>query len=241
MTACPHPTKSRFATRAAAVNASQRVDLRANLQLTPYECVCSWWHLTKGTVETALTADDADRADIERVAAMPGIDFREIVVADVRNEGTRAQRAVLRHELNLRRWKRQLGQLAGDVEAQLRARKDDTSLEAHDWRKRTTSYRNTITLRVEECRRLRAMVHAEAIRKNDYRRRDAEIAAAAGATVKELRHHAGEIAVHRLIEAHGPEFARYCAEEYRALGLTVPDRITRRINEIRADRTSPAA
>jgi hypothetical protein len=240
MTACPHPTKSRFATRAAAINSSQRVDLRANLQLTPYECVCTWWHLTKNTVEAPLAADEADRADIEHVASLPDIDFREIVVADLRNQGARADRAVLRHELNLRRWKRHLAQLAADVTTQLKERKHETSLEAHDWRKRTTSYSNAIALRVEECRRLRAVVHADAVRKNDYRRRDAEIAAAAGATVKELRHHAGEIAVDRLINAHGAEFARYCAEEYRALGLAVPERIARRIDEIR-DRSRPAA
>ncbi|WP_327357810.1 hypothetical protein [Streptomyces sp. NBC_01304] len=240
MTDCPHPTKSRFATRAAAVNASRRVRIRANLQLAPYECVCTWWHLTKNTVEAPLTADEADRADVEHVASLPDIDFREIVVADLRSQGTRADRAVLRHELNLRRWKRHLGQLIDDVNMQLKDRKHDTSLEAHNWRKRTVSYRNTIDLRLKECRRLRAVVHADAFRKNDYRRRDVEIAAAAGATVKELRHHAGEIAVGRLIDAHGAEFARYCAEEYRALGLTVPDRIARHINEIRADRSSPA-
>ncbi|MFD7541257.1 hypothetical protein [Streptomyces sp. NPDC059819] len=231
MTACPHPTKSRFATRAAADISSRRVRLSTDIQLTPYECVCTWWHLTKNTVEVLLTADEADRADVEYVASLPDIDFREIVVADLRGQGARGERAVLRHELNLRRWRRQLGQLVADIDAQLHERKNDTSLEAHDWRKRAVNYSNTLALRLEECRRLRAVVHADAFRKKDHRRRDAEIAAAAGATVKELRQHAGEIAVGRLIDAHGSEFARYCAEEYLALGLTVPDRIERHIKD----------
>ncbi|PJN00830.1 hypothetical protein CG740_23280 [Streptomyces sp. CB01201] len=224
MTACPTPTKSRFATRAAAVNSSRRVDLRANLQLTPYECVCTWWHLTKSAMEEPITAAEADRATVERLASLPDIDFREIVANDVRSDGDRAERGALRHPLNQRRWKRQLGELAADIETRMSARKGDSSLEAHDWRKRTTGYRNMIKIRVEECRRLRAEAHAESVRKQDWRRRDAEIAAAAGATPKELRVHAGEIAVGRLIEAHRDEFNRYCAEEYQALGLTVPER-----------------
>jgi hypothetical protein len=38
MSACPNPTKSRYATRAAAVKAARRVALRVEAPLAPYEC-----------------------------------------------------------------------------------------------------------------------------------------------------------------------------------------------------------
>lgn len=229
MSGCPNPTKSRFATRAAAVNASQRVDLRANLQLTPYECVCTWWHLTKGNVEEIPDPASADRAAIERLASLPLIDFRGVVAEDARGLGDPGDRAALRHLLNLPRWKKQLGELIADVEQQLRERKGDKTLAGHDWRKRALGYRDVLLLRASECKRLSAEAHAQMVKTDGFRRRDAEIAAATGATVKELRMQAGELAVARLINAHGVEFSRYVAEEYEAMGLHVPERVSRHV------------
>lgn len=224
MAACPTPAKSRYATRAAAENASQRVDLRAGLQLHPYECACTWWHLTSQAPDIPPRAVDAPGHVVERLIAIPDIDFREIVAADVRSDGDPEERAALRHTRNLKRWQRQLGQLIADVEQQLRDRRGDKSLEGHDWRKRVTSHRDNLLLRATECRRLRAEAHAEMQRRHDYRRRDAEAAAAQGATAKELQRHAGELALQRLIAAHREEFNSYLREEYRALGLQIPDR-----------------
>lgn len=224
MTACPNPTKSRYATRGAAEIAAKRVALRLEAPLTPYECVCTWWHLTKQQPEELPSAEDAPGPVVERLMAIPDIDFREIVAADARGTGDPEERAALRHRRILKRWQRHLGQLMADVEQQLKERRGDKSLEGHDWRKKATGHRDSLILRATECRRLRAEAHEESQRRQDSRRRDAETAAAMGATAKELRAHAGELAVHRLITEHRAEFERYLVEEYRAFGLEIPDR-----------------
>lgn len=224
MTACPNPTKSRYATRAAAENAAARMSLRFDAPQRPYECACSWWHLTKNPAEEIPTPAASSTLAVERLASIPDIDFREIVSADVRGEGSHDERAALRHRHNLKRWQKMLGQLVHDAEQQLRDRRGDKSLEAHDWRRRVTQHRDSIVVRITECRRLRSEAHVELMRKGDSRRRDAETAAAMGATPKELQRQAGELAVHRLIAEHRVEFERYLCEEYRAFGLQVPER-----------------
>jgi hypothetical protein len=224
MTACPNPTKSRYATRTAAESAAKRVALRLDAPLAPYECVCTWWHLTKRQPEELPRAADASGPVVERLMAIPDIDFREIVAADVRGGGDGEERAALRHRRILKRWRQHLGQLTAEVEQQLKERRSDKSLEGHDWRKKATAHRDSLLLRATECRRLRAEAHEEMQRRDDSRQRDAETAAAMGATAKELQRHAGEIAVHRLITEHRAEFERYVVEEYRALGLEIPDR-----------------
>lgn len=227
MTACPNPTKSRYATFAAAESAARRVALRVEAPLRPYECACTWWHLTKNEPEVLPRVEDAPQHVVERLNAIPDIDFREVVAADVRGEGDLEERAALRHPRNQKRWQRQLGQLIGDIEQQLRDRRSDKSLTGHDWRKKANAHRESLTIRSTECRRLRAEVHEELMRRGDSRRRDAETAAAMGATPKELRAHAGELAIHRLITEHREEFERYLTEEYRAFGLEIPDRFAK--------------
>lgn len=224
MTACPNPTKSRYATRAAAESAAKRVALRLEHPLTPYECVCTWWHLTKRQPEQLPQAADASGPVVERLMAIPDIDFREIVAADVRGDGDPEERAALRHRRIHKRWRQHLGQLMSDIEQQLKDRRGDKSLEGYDWRKKATAHRDNLILRTTECRRLRAEAHEDMQRRDDSRRRDAETAAAMGATRKELQRHAGELAVHRLITEHRDEFNSYLLEEYRAFGLEIPER-----------------
>ncbi|MFE9850263.1 hypothetical protein ACFYPN_15835 [Streptomyces sp. NPDC005576] len=226
---CPHPTKSRYATLEAATRAAHRVTHQAGLPLRPYECPCTWWHLTKTPAAPVPNAADATLADIQRLASLPDIDFREVVAEDARGEGAPGDRAALRHHLNLTRWKRQLGQLQGDLNQQYGERKGDKSLATHDWRKRAAGYGDNLALRLSECRRLKAEAHADLLRKHAFRKHDAEVAAAAGATVQEMRRHAGEIAIDRLIRAHQPEFRTYLAEAYAELGITLPDRVRRHL------------
>lgn len=227
MTTCTTPAKVRYATRAAAEISAARARLRLDTPLTPYECACTWWHLTKHTVEPLPDPADATLLNLERLASIPDIDFREIVAADARSEGDAGIRAALRHRRTLPRWRKHLGQLVAEADRQLRARRGDKSLEAHDWRKRALGHRDRLMLRMNECRRLRSEAHLELMAGQDTRRRTAEAAAAAGATPKEMRRHAGEVAVGRLIAAHGEEFARYLTEEYQTFGLPIPDRITK--------------
>ncbi|XCM28925.1 hypothetical protein ABXI76_05570 [Streptomyces parvus] len=231
-TPCPHPTKSRYATLEAANKAAHRVTHQAGLPLRPYECPCSWWHLTKTPAPAALpTASDATLADIQRLASLPDIDFRNIVAADARGEGKPGDRGALRAKQNLTRWKRCLGQLHKDLNDQFQENRGNPSLLAEDWRKRAAGYRETLTLRLSESRRLKAEAHAEMVRNQEYKKHDAEVAAAAGATVQELRAHAGEVAKERLINAHQPEFRRYLIDAYAELGISLPARIRRRIAE----------
>lgn len=234
---CPHPTKTRYATRATADNAANRVSFQAGVALRPYECPCTWWHLTKSAAEILPDPADASTADVQRLASLPDIDFREIVATDARGEGNPVDRAALRNRINLTRWKKHLGQLNQDLEQQLAERRGDKSLTTHDWRKRAFGYRAAIALRASECRRLKAEAHADMTRNQGFRKHDIEIAMAAGATIQELRRQAGDIAIHRLIEAHSPEFNGYLAETYADLGLSLPERIQRRLA---ADTAAPA-
>jgi hypothetical protein len=226
---CPHPTKTRYATRATAESAANRVSFQAGVTLRPYECPCTWWHLTKSAAEILPDPADASTADVQRLAALPDIDFREIVATDARGEGNPVDRAALRNQHNLTRWKKYLGQLHQDLDQQLRDRRGDKSLAAHDWRKRVAGYREAIALRASECRRLKAEAHADMTRNQTFRKHDIEIAMAAGASLQELRQQAGDIAIRRLIEAHSPEFNGYLAEIYADLGITLPERIRRRL------------
>ena len=227
MAVCPNPTKARYATQGAAENAAARTALATGLPMRPYECACTWWHLTKTPAEIIPEPTSASQPAIERLNSIPDIDFREIVAADVRSSGDLDERAALRHRRNLKRWQRQLGELIRDIEQQLSDRRDDKTPAGSEWRRRGLEYRERLTQRVTECRRRRSEAHVESTRKQDFRRRDAETAASTGATVKELQRHAGELALDRLIAAHRGEFNGYLAEEYRALGLTVPDRFTK--------------
>ncbi|MFD7661316.1 hypothetical protein [Streptomyces sp. NPDC059788] len=225
MTACPKPTKSRYATRTAAETAARRVAVRSNLLLSPYECVCTWWHLTKSAPEQPVDVSAAQIRDIEHLASLPDIDFREVVAADSAGDGELGRRAALRHRRNQIRWKKHLGQLIANVDAQLHERRGDRTLAAHDWARRATAHRNALQLRLTECKRLRAAGHAEEMARSDAYRRDREVAAAAGASVKELRALAGEAAIKRLIASHNAEFNEYLAEEYAHLGISLPARI----------------
>jgi hypothetical protein len=219
VTDCPTPTKARYATQNAAITAAARASFGLGTPLRPYECPCSWWHLTSKRADLIPNPASATEVDIERLMSIPESDFREIVVADTRSEGAPGERAALRHPRILGRWKKTLGELVSDIEQQLRDRRHVT-----DWRKRALGHRDALIVRVTECRRLRSEVHVELMRRGEFRRRDAEAAAAAGATVKELRANAGELAVDRLIAAHRDEFERYLTEEYKAFGLQIPDR-----------------
>ncbi|KOT57069.1 MULTISPECIES: hypothetical protein [Streptomyces] len=144
MTACPRPAKSRYATRTAAETAARRVALRIDLLLSPYECVCTWWHLTKAALEQPVDVSAASVRDIEYLASLPDIDFREVVVADSAGDGEPGQRAALCHPRNQVRWKKQLGQLIANVDAQLHERRGDRTLATHDWAKRATSHRDAL-------------------------------------------------------------------------------------------------
>jgi hypothetical protein len=236
VTACPTPTKARYATIAAAENAATRAAVRLDTPLRPYECPCTWWHLTSKPAETIPNPNTATQVAIERLMSIPDSDFRGIVIADTRSDGDPAERAALRHPRLLKRWQTQLGELIRDIEQQLHDRRHNTT--ATDWRKRALGHRDALTTRATECRRRRSEAHVELTRRGDSRRRDAELAASLGATPQELRGHAGELAVDRLIATHRDEFERYLVAEYQAFGLEIPDRFekwTRHNNHRPAD------
>lgn len=227
MTTCPTPTKARYATQGAAENAAFRSAVRFDNPLRPYECACTWWHLTSKPADTIPNPAHASQIAIERLVSIPDSDFREIVVADTRSQGDPDQRAALRHRRLLPRWRKHLGELTTDIGQQLGERRNDTTPEGQHWRKRALSYHDSLTIRLTECRRLRSEAHVELMARQDSRRLDAQAAAAAGATPQELRGRAGEAAVDRLIAAHREEFERYLVEEYQALGLQIPDRFAK--------------
>ena len=228
---CPKPGKSRYATREAATSAARRVTLKADLTLTPYECACTWWHLTKGSPQQPVDPSGATPQQAMRLELLPDVDLREIAAQDARAEGDPIDRASLRHDGNLKRWHKALTELIADANKQLTARAHDTSLAAHDWRRRTTGYRDNLVIRLNECDRLRADAHMRAHQARIGRQQDLETARARSTTVSELRRLAGEVAIDRLIAAHSTEFATYLADAYSDAGITLPQRIARRLPE----------
>lgn len=225
---CPTPDKSRYATREAADSAATRVGFAYSVELRAYPCACTWYHLTSSKDMTDPTQGvTADTAYVQYVSALPDIDFREIAAQDATNKSKPEDSYALRHRINLNRWNNVLGQLINEAENRIGLRRGDRSLAAHDWRKRTVAYRNALVLRRTECKKLRAEMHEWMIRNNESRLMEAKKAAAMGVTPAELRAQAGEVAIDRLINAHGKEFALYLAEAYFELKLPLRDRITR--------------
>lgn len=259
--ACPTPLKKRYATREAAHSAARGVQLAIPTPLHPYTCVCTWWHLGRQPSDHVPADATPDPDDIARLELLSDTSFRELVSLEARGQLPMHDRIALRHTSLLLRWQRTLKELRADINLQLNNRKRDTTLLAHDWRKRAEGYRDSLTLRLQECRDLRAtaldktMQQREADKAANVQARTdiQQLAAASNAARrdaraeqldqrldhygvpahhnKELRRQAGENAIQRLIDAHGTEFAHYLAEECAVLGATIPNRVRRHLTD----------
>lgn len=259
--ACPTPAKKRYATSEAADRAAHGAQLAIPGPLHPYMCVCTWWHLSKKPPTTIPDNAIPDPADIHRLELQSDGAFRETVSIEARGKAPMADRIALRHTSILLRWQRTLKELRGDINRQLTERAGDRTLEAHDWRKRAEGYRASLTIRLDECRDLRALdLHRQKEQReadkarnladqNDIQQRAAASNAARRAARdadtdqqldtygipqhanKELRRQAGERAIKRLIDAHGDEFSQYLAEECAVLGATLPNRVRKYLTD----------
>jgi hypothetical protein len=246
--ACPTPDKKRFATERAAADAGRRRQIAAGQILNPYPCACTWWHISRSEPTPTLPTTPPDPIDVERLKTIPDIAFRGIVADDATGKANLADRLALRHQVNLRRWQRILGELLIDLGKQRKETQADQSLSAHDWRKRSESYEATLRVRAAECQQLRsdaqvaALKNAEAAKANkeaqaaadaerkakqDARAQQAANERLAKASQKELRRLAGEAAIQRLIDAHGTEWCQLLAEECDRVGAELPTRVTK--------------
>ncbi|MFD4830186.1 hypothetical protein ACFWPV_10075 [Streptomyces uncialis] len=172
-----------------------------------------------------MDAAQAAQADIDWLVAIPDSDFRAVVLGDIDGTASLPHRHALRARMVLTRWRKHLHQLTTDTEQQLAARKHEHGIDG--WRSRAERHRFALRSRAVECQRLRAEAQAASVARGDFALRDAEAAKASGASAKELRARAGEVALDRLIAAHRTEFARHVAEACDALGVSVPDSIAR--------------
>lgn len=258
---CPNPQKKRYATSEAARKAAVGVQAAIPVPLYPYICVCTWYHLSKQPSDTVPTNAVAEPDDIHRLELQSDTTFRETVSLEARGKLPMADRIALRHSSLLLRWNRTLKELRADVNQDLNSRRHDNTLTAYDWRKRAEGYRDTLTLRLQECNDLRARRLEQARQDReahsagpvDLQHRAAASNAARRAARneetdrqmdtygvpqhadKELRRQAGERAVKRLIDAHGHEFSQYLAEECAVLGATLPNRIRKYLTDQPAD------
>ncbi|MFJ7023196.1 hypothetical protein ACIQUW_33025 [Streptomyces sp. NPDC101117] len=256
---CPTDQKKRYATSEAAESAARRSQIGIGAPLYPYICVCTWWHLSKQKPDTIPTDATADSKDVYRLQVQSDAAFRETVSNDARGKLDMNDRIALRQPGNLLRWNDTLKELRADINTQLTERRTDNSLHAYDWRRRAEGFRDSLTIRLQECRDLRAQ-HIQ----NTQQQRAAEQpedqaviearrqAAVAANTArrkanaedldrrldahgvpshinKDLRRQAGENAIQRLIDAHGLEFTRYLAEECAAIGVELPKRVRKYI------------
>lgn len=156
-TPCPTPTKARYATAEAAANAARRRVLVLEQLLRPYECACTWFHLTKSDNNPMPDHACPAPADVNRLRHMPDAEFLAAVKADVQGRLDLPDRIALRHPKLLGRWARALEQLRVDLDQQLAWRAADRA--AEDWRRRVALYEFGVEQRTDECRRLRDARH----------------------------------------------------------------------------------
>jgi hypothetical protein len=258
---CPTPQKKRYATSEAADNAARRSQIAVGAPLHPYICICTWFHLSKQPSSQVPADAIPDPDDIHRLELYSDTTFRETVSNEARGRLAMRDRIALRHTSLLLRWQRTLKELRADINQELNNKAADTSLEAYDWRKRAEGYRDALTLRLNECRDLRArdLEHArqqreaDQVRNVDEQQGIQQRAAVSNATRrsaraeetdrqldsygiprhadKELRRQAGEAAIKRLIDAHGLEFSEYLAEECAVLGAPIPNRVRKYLTD----------
>ncbi|MFG2220449.1 hypothetical protein ACGFN1_37575 [Streptomyces sp. NPDC048685] len=210
-TLCPTPDKGRCATQEAARGTAQRMRLRIGRLLTPYACVCGWWHLAT-TQPLTLPADaEAAPTDVGRLHGLKDAEFRALVTDEARGQAQTPDRLALRHPSTLARWQRMLTELHDDLTDQLARRSEENTPGIGDWRRRARRYGQALTERAHECRALLAQLPRDT----------------GQPTQKDLRRLAGEKAIDRLIAAHGTEFAGYLAQEYAELGADLPQRVAK--------------
>lgn len=252
MIACPTPEKTgRYATREGAESAARRAQIGVGQLLHPYPCACTWWHLSRTESSKPLPGDQPDPIDVERLRTIPDIAFRGIVADDATGKAPMPDRIALRHPHNLRRWQRMLGELITDIQKQRKDKHDDQSLAAHDWHKRADAYEAALRVLAAECRQLQSDHHIKTLQDAEATnaaakeaRKEARSTAittlstpetleakqarfTAKQETKELRRIAGEAAIKRLIDNHGPEWCQLLAEECNRLGAELPNRVTK--------------
>lgn len=255
---CPTPHKKRYATQTGAEKAAHRSRISINKPLYPYVCICTWWHLSKTATPLVPDGTTADPANTTRLQGLSAPTFRAVVVDEVSGRTPMPDRIALRHPLVAPRWAKYLRELLRDAEQQLAARAHDTSLEAHAWRTRTHSYRDTLTLRLREAQDIHAhhpaetaaylrAAHAAQVKQQRQEQqtlkqarkelRDASLDRTLAAHEpavriqdKEARRLAGDAAIKRLIEAHYSEFGRYLADECTRLGASIPKRVRQHLD-----------
>ncbi|MGW2740544.1 hypothetical protein ACWC4D_40925 [Streptomyces sp. NPDC001288] len=260
---CPNPQKKRYATRQAADNAARGVQVAIPTPLHPYVCICTWWHLSKTPTETVPVDAVAHPNDIQRLHLQSDTTFRETVSREARGQLPMDDRIAIRHPGLLLRWHNTLKELRADINQELNNRPKDNSLLTHDWRKRAEGYRDSLTLRLQENRDLRARqlelakqhrqdsntaadpapLQEQAAASNQSRRearneqteRQLDSYGIPRHALKDLRRQAGEAAIRRLIDAHGTEFSEYLAEECAALGAPVPNRVRKYLQDTPGD------
>jgi hypothetical protein len=253
--ACPTPDKTRrYATQEGAESAARRAQISVGQLLYPYPCACTWWHLSRTKTTNPLPDTPANPIDVVRLRTIPDIAFRGIVADDATGKAPMPDRLALRHPHNHKRWARILSDLILDIHQQRKDRKDDQSLTAHDWRKRSTAYEASLQVRIAECRqlqsdeRIRVMQTTETT--NDAAKQDRQESRTTTMTAlttpedpdakqtrlaarqeqKELRRIAGEAAIKRLIDAHGSEWCQLLAEECDRIGAELPGRVAKYLN-----------
>lgn len=238
---CPTPGKSRFATVEAAESAAGKARVEGRF-LYPYDsCPCGWAHLTSQEPQVASEPDPEVTA---LVAALGEEAFAYLVRRESRGQAHPLEAAALRTDELVDRWLTALTRIRDDVDAQLQEHAGDRGEAAREWRLRATWTRATLDGRRKEAKRLRheaglrrAAAEREAKREahraqqqraaaeREARRGDVDYIRACRAHIKDLRRQAGEVAIQRLIDAHGREFSAYVAEECERLGVDVPDRV----------------
>ena len=148
---CTTPWKRVYDTRPDAEFARTEDGIRYGTALFPYECICGKWHLSRSTDQDLPAYEPADPANVARIRVLTGGAFMRLVDSDAKNTASIADRLALRHPDNLTRWRWALKSLHAKVSRQL-----VENPQACEWRTWAEHYRDTLDMRLTECRRLRA-------------------------------------------------------------------------------------
>jgi hypothetical protein len=151
---CPTPEKRRFATVEAARSYALARELALDgTLLTPYECPCSWWHLTSAEQVPERAVPDPAIVTHLRYASHDA--FAEAVEADASGRADMPVRIALRAPRIRGRWITTLRAIAARLDREITDRPASP-----DWRHRAEVFRHHVQQRLAEAEALRAKERA---------------------------------------------------------------------------------
>jgi hypothetical protein len=150
---CPTPEKRRFATVEGAAAYARQRQLAIGTLLTPYDCPCTWVHLT--SAEQVPDRAEPDPAIVSQLRYATHDAFVEAVEADASGRADMPTRIALRAPRIRGRWITTLRAINVRLDRELATRPAGAA-----WRQRAEAFRHNVQQRLAEAEALRAKERA---------------------------------------------------------------------------------